>query len=260
MSPIRFLRIYGIELTKLIGASFLLPKYYYHLAKFKKQIWKQDAVERIRFARSKPEIYDWRKRGGVARGPYFHQDLYVAQEIYKAKPIKHVDIGSRVDGFVAHVASFREIEVFDIRENTSTASNIVFKQSNLMDLEDKYHSYTKSLSCLHVVEHLGLGRYGDPIDVNGHKKGLDNLYKMLQEDGILYFSVPIGPLRVEFNSQRVFSLEYLNSLFEGKFDIGDFSYVDDKGDIHRNIVLDSEKLENNCGCYYGCGIFQLAKL
>jgi len=26
-----------------------------------------------------------------------------------------VDIGSRVDGFVAHVASFREIEVFDVR-------------------------------------------------------------------------------------------------------------------------------------------------
>lgn len=260
MSPIRFLRIYGIEVTKLIGASFILPKYYFHLLKFKSQRYKQPAEDRINFGRYRPEIYDWRKRGGVARGPYFHQDLFVAQEIYKYNPEKHVDMGSRVDGFVAHVASFREIEVFDIRENSSTAENIEFKCANLMDLEEKYYSYTKSLSCLHVIEHLGLGRYGDPIDVDGHKKGLENLHKMVQEGGILYFSVPIGPLRIEFNSQRVFSLNYLISLFEGKFEIRDFSFVDDKGDIYRAVDLDSEKLDSNCGCKYGCGIFQLAKI
>lgn len=260
MSPIRFMRIYGIELTKVIGASFLLPKYYYHLFLFKKQAYKQPAKDRMRFARSRPEIYDWRKHGGVARGPYFHQDLFVAQEIYKSSPEKHVDIGSRVDGFVAHVAAFREIEVLDIRENSSTARNIVFNCANLMELNERYYDYTKSLSCLHVLEHLGLGRYGDPIDYNGHIKGFNNLHKMLGKGGKLYFSVPIGPLRIEFNSQRVFSLNYLTQLFDGKFEIKDFSFVDDKGDIMRDVNLDTDKLDNNCGCNYGCGIFQLLRL
>jgi hypothetical protein len=32
--------------------------------------------------------------------------------------------------------------------------------------------YCDSLSCLHALEHFGLGRYGDPIDPRGHEKGI----------------------------------------------------------------------------------------
>src|ERR1035437_8621698 len=69
---------------------------------------------------------------GTANGPYFHQDLFVAKQIYLNKPIKHVDIGSRIDGFIAHVAVFREIELLDIRKLQSKVKNIVFKQVDLM--------------------------------------------------------------------------------------------------------------------------------
>ena len=62
-----------------------------------------------------PVFMDKKAEAGKLRD-YFIQDLYMAQNIFKDNPKKHVDIGSRIDGFVANVASFREIELLDIRD------------------------------------------------------------------------------------------------------------------------------------------------
>ena len=74
------------------------------------------------------QIYDLNDSAGHASGHYFHQDLSVAQDIHKRKPIRHVDIGGRFDGFVAHVASFREIDVFDVRDIDVHLKNVNFIQ------------------------------------------------------------------------------------------------------------------------------------
>lgn len=156
-----------------------------------------------------PVLIDKEDSAGVANGHYFHQDLYVASKIFDNKPLKHVDIGSRIDGFVAHVAVYREIEVLDIRKVKNNVSNIVFRQMDFMNFDDKFINYADSISSLHAIEHFGLGRYGDPIDYNGHIKAIENVYKMLKEGGRFYFSVPIGWQRIEFNAHRVFSLKYI---------------------------------------------------
>jgi len=67
------------------------------------------------------------------------------------------------------------------------------------------------------MEHFGLGRYGDPVNYDGYLLGLNNLYQILKIGGKLYFSVPIGPQRIEFDAHRVFSLSYLLELFYGKY-------------------------------------------
>lgn len=151
-----------------------------------------------------PCLQDWYEEGGTTKSEYFWQDLFVARKIFESKPKTHVDIGSRVDGFVSHVASFREIEVFDVRPITSQIPGVKFKQANLMEPLDTTIDYCDSLSCLHALEHFGLGRYGDPIDPFGHEAGLRNMVKILQQDGLFYLSVPIGIARVEFNAHRVF--------------------------------------------------------
>ncbi|MGA7179932.1 MAG: class I SAM-dependent methyltransferase [Thiobacillaceae bacterium] len=212
------------------------------------------------FAQLNPYPHEKKQQSGTARGHYFHQDLLVARRIHERGPQKHVDIGSRVDGFVAHVASFRNIEVLDIRPLDSKIHNIQFRQADLMSLPPHMAGYCDSLSCLHAIEHFGLGRYGDPIDFEGHIKGLNNLYTILKPGGTLYLSCPIGPQRIEFNAHRVFSLEYLMSLFEGKFKVETFSYVDDHGDLHENVALTSDMVDKNFDCNYGCGIFELEKV
>lgn len=207
-----------------------------------------------------PVLDEKNVESGSASGHYFHQDLVVAQLILKNGPKKHVDIGSRIDGFVAHVATFRAIEVIDIRPLNSSHEHIVFRQADLMALPSDLSEYTDSISCLHVIEHFGLGRYGDPIDPQGHLKGLNSIYKMLRKGGKFYFSTPIGPQRINFNAHRVFSVRYLLDLFEGKYTIDGFHYVDDEGKLNRNVSLTVPEMDHNFGCEFGCGIFELTKI
>ncbi len=207
----------------------------------------------------KPMLFERTATSGGASGHYFIQDLYVAKQIFNHKPIKHIDIGSRVDGFVAHVAVFREIEVFDIREQPDTVEHIIFKQADMMQLPENLLNYTDSLSCLHAIEHFGLGRYGDPLDINGHLKAFENIHKILKKDGIFYFSTPIGKQRIEFNAHRIFSPKYLLNLFAFNYELLKFSYIDDKGVFHENHTLTMQDLSNDLNCLYGCGIFELKK-
>ena len=155
-----------------------------------------------------PCLHDWYEEGGATKSEYFWQDLLVARWIFDAKPQRHVDVGSRVDGFVAHVASFREIEVFDVRPNTSQVPAMLFKQADLMKPTEMHLSdgsgYCDSLSCLHALEHFGLGRYGDPIDPQGYEEGIANMARLIKPGGVYYLSTPIGKERVEFNANRVF--------------------------------------------------------
>jgi SAM-dependent methyltransferase len=156
----------------------------------------------------KPCLHDRYEEGGATKSEYFWQDLLVARAIHAAKPAKHVDIGSRVDGFVAHVASFREIEVFDVRPISTVVPGVVFRQADLMNsaslATDTGGGYCDSLSCLHAIEHFGLGRYGDPVNPQGYQRGIANMAKLLQPGGTFYLSTPIGKERVEFNANWVF--------------------------------------------------------
>ena len=198
--------------------------------------------------------------GGVAKGHYFHQDLLVARRIHQHGPQRHVDVGSRVDGFVAHVAAFRPIEVLDIRPLNSQIPNISFLQGDLMrPLSPALVESTDSLSCLHALEHFGLGRYGDPVDHDGYLKGFANLASMVRRGGRMYLSVPIGPQRIEFNAHRVFAVQTLLDLVKPLFVVERFSYVDDDGDLVEDAGLDAGQVGRNFGCRYGCGILELTR-
>jgi hypothetical protein len=252
----RVLRIFGFDLKIFLYSIYNTFGFFVDFFKLKKQKGKDNSFT---FSRLYPVLNDKNDQGGVMNGHYFHQDLHVARLIFEKKPIRHVDIGSRTDGFVAHVASFRDIEVIDIRTILSKVKNISFRKANLMELQEDLIGYSDSVSCLHAIEHFGLGRYGDPIDYWGYLKGIHNITKIIKSGGHFYFSVPIGPQRIEFNAHRVFSLKYLLDIFKNDFQIISFSYVDDLGEFHENVGLDEKNIDDNFGCTYGCGIFDLLK-
>lgn len=187
---------FGVDLKLMVLALRGLPRYCHDLTRFNSRY--QGKLTLV------PCLHDWYQEGGSTKSEYFWQDLLVAQMIYRANPRKHVDIGSRVDGFVAHVASFRELEVFDVRPIASNVPNVIFRQADLMSLPEDMVACCDSLSCLHALEHFGLGRYNDPLNPEGYRDGLENMAKLLKTGGLMYLSVPIGIERVEFNANRVF--------------------------------------------------------
>ncbi len=206
-----------------------------------------------------PCLHDWYDEAGTTKDEYFWQDLVVARLIYAAKPEKHVDIGSRVDGFVAHVASFRELEIFDIRPITTYIPGVRFKQADLMAAEAPIIDYCDSISCLHALEHFGLGRYGDPIDPTGYVSGIRNMARILRENGCLYLSVPVGIERVEFNANRVFDPQTIIDVADAnQLTLRSLStFSTDKG--LREVVATRENLVEIARLRYSLGIFTFAK-
>jgi SAM-dependent methyltransferase len=251
--------VFGFDPLKTVRSLRGLPYYLRDLQKLKSQ--RLAASREFPFGKFYPCLEDKFSDSGSAKGHYFHQDLLIARRVNLNKPTIHVDVGSRIDGFVAHVASFRTIFVMDIRPLTSNIQNVTFLQADLMaSIKDHLVDYCDSLSCLHAIEHFGLGRYGDPVNYDGYLLGLDNLYRILKKGGKFYFSVPFGPQRIEFNAHRVFSLSYLLEYFEGRYQLDQFSFVDDQGDLNENVPIKASDIENNFNCNYGCGIFEMTKL
>lgn len=239
----------GVNVSALAALKHI-PKYLTQTKLFKRLGGRVD----VRY----PILIDYDDSAGVMKGHYFHQDLYVAQKIYSSQPNRHVDVGSRIDGFVAHVASFRPIEVLDIRPVEAKSKNIQFVQSDLMQSASE-SSLTDSLSCLHTLEHFGLGRYGDPLDPDGHLKGFENLIAKVASGGTFYLSFPISSKeRVEFNAHRVFHPKSpLSWPGSNQLVLEDFAFVDDHGDLHTGADVDAACDSN---LEFGCGIYTFRKL
>lgn len=196
---------------------------------------------------------------GSASGHYFHQDLLVARAIFDRAPERHIDVGSRIDGFVAHVASFRQIDVIDIRP-LEPVQGIRFIQADIMKPPEDLRGVADSVSCLHALEHFGLGRYGDPVEFDGWIAGFRGLTRLLREGGILYLSVPTSShQRVEFNAHRIFSIPFIRDFVEPDFLVEDCAMVLDDGSLLTNVDPDSMEAQASFDANYGCSIWTLAK-
>lgn len=204
-----------------------------------------------------PCVHDWYEEAGATKNEYFWQDLLVAQKICAANPKKHVDIGSRVDGFVAHVASFREIEVFDVRPITSVVPGVVFRQADLMQPAASYEGYCDSLSCLHALEHFGLGRYGDPLDPLGFRRGIASMSRMIRRNGVFYLSVPLGSERVEFNANWVFNpITIIDEAMKHGLVLGELTLINRSG---TSVLQDMAEITALSEQRYSLGVFVFKK-
>ncbi len=255
----QYLVTFGIDPLITIRSFRGIPNFLIDYFKLKKQQPKDNS--HFDFGRFHPCFDDRFAPSGDAKGHYFHQDLLVASRIFVNQPERHIDVGSRVDGFVAHVASFRTIVVADIRPLKTHIRNVESIQVDIMkEVPEELVESCDSLSCLHALEHFGLGRYGDRVCWDGYRIGFDNLLAMLKPGGKFYFAVPVGEQRIEFNAHRVFSIAYLLEMFSGRLRVDDYSYVDDLGDLHESVILDENNIKTNCECLFGCGIFELTKV
>lgn len=256
----RLMRRWGIDLLALRRALRESLRYRRNFRVFRESHSFLEHSSRIPLGDRWPVFGEDADPGGVASGAYFHQDLLVARYIFGNRPTRHVDVGSRIDGFVAHVASFRSIDVIDIRPIHSSVDGINFIQGDLTRLGPEWTGVADSVSCLHALEHFGLGRYGDALDPDGWLVGLEALTRLLAPEGTLYLSVPAGrQQRVEFNAHRVFSIPFMANILRQHYEVVELAFVDDLGNLHRYVPLESESARTSFNAELGCSIWVLRK-
>jgi SAM-dependent methyltransferase len=244
------LRNGGIQPRRLVSAWRGWQRYVRNRAAFRQLL----ADPQWPWARELPMLTEWSDTAG-STGAYFFQDQRVARWIFRAAPRRHVDVGSRLDGFIGSVSVFREVEVIDIRPGPPPVPNVRYHQLDLMkDLPADWVGSTDSLSCLHTIEHFGLGRYGDPIDPDGHLKGLAQLKRMVAPGGLLYLSTPIGPQRIEFDAHRVFAAQTLIDWFADGWTIEQLVVIDDQNQVLEPLDWRASEVAKHFGCHLGVGI------
>jgi predicted SAM-dependent methyltransferase len=211
---------------------------------------------KIHFSSIKTYLNCRHESAAFPSGHYFLQDIWASSLVHILNPKTHVDIGSRVDGFVAQLIPFcKDIEYIDIRKLQADLPSLRFTQADVTKLPHENNSI-QSLSSLHVIEHIGLGRYGDKVDPDGWRLALKNLQRVLAIGGQLLLAVPCGRRRVVFHAHRIFQpsdiVETLNEL-----ELQEFSYI--KDDKARSWVKDA-RLDDVNEFEYACGLFRFTKL
>lgn len=234
----------GNVFYSLIGMPFIIKTYF----AYKRQ---QDK----NFKKTKIWLIpgDIKKPAGDIPKHYFQQDLLVARLIKKAKPKEHIDIASRLDGFIANVLTFMPVKMVDVRPLNHNIEGLSFIEGTAEKLTSIKTNSVESLSCLHAIEHFGLGRYGDPVDLQAIYKAKAEFKRVLKKGGALYVSsVFSSENTIFFNAHRVFNVEFfVNELFKD-FELTEHYLIDDNENIIKNADFEIFNQQQ-----FGCGIFVL---
>lgn len=229
----------------LVGLLYL-PRFISHWVKYRRLAGPQ----KVRMPDMQPCLGDWSPHTPFD-AHYFYQGAWLARQLAKLKPSQHVDIGSSV--LTMSVLSAWVNTIFlDYRPLKSFLPRLVSIAGDILNLPFANGS-VNSLSCLHVIEHIGLGRYGDPLNPEGSVHAALELQRVLRPGGRLFLSLPIGRERVNFNAHRIHSPDSVVKMLP-LLNLIAFSYVDDEGRF-----LECRQPSTAADLQYGCGMFVFEK-
>jgi SAM-dependent methyltransferase len=178
---------------------------------------------------------------------YLYQAVWASTRIASAAPADHVDVGSDIR-FVCNLTALCDVTFLDIRPLEIDLPRLRSIAGSILSMP--FHDLTQeSVSCLHVAEHIGLGRYGDPLDPGGTRKACSELERIVAPGGRLYLSLPVGRERTCFNAHRIHSASSVPRLFP-ELELVEFSLVDDSG----RYVVDTDLFAGDA-LEFGCGLF-----
>ncbi len=243
-AAVSFLKNWGsaiFDYRKILGLAYF-PRYVSHYMRYRSLV----GGEKIKIEDSFPCLSDW-----IPYTPfdphYFHQGLWLAQRLSSARPEVHVDVGSSISA-ISVISAFVPTVFLDYRPLKVSTGNLMPVAGDCLCLPFRDKQLI-SLSCLHVIEHIGLGRYGEPLNRAGTISAGKELSRVLGHGGSLYLSVPVGIERTQFNAQRIYHATSILKIFN-QLKLTEFSLVDDMGNfIYKADIAKADE------CEYGCGLF-----
>lgn len=203
-------------------------------------------AEPMHWADAYPQLHD-RTTTTPIDAHYFYVNGWATRRIIAWRPVRHVDVGSQTT-FANLISAVVPVTFVDYRPLKATLTGLDSLRASILELPFADCS-VESLSCLHVAEHIGLGRYGDPLDPQGTRKAAKELTRVLQRGGNLYFAVPVGKPRLCFNAHRVHTVERICEYFS-ETELMELSGVHDDGRFVEKVGL-----SEFAGSDYACGFF-----
>lgn len=243
---------YGLDARRVRESIRNIPRYVATLRAYQHAQGRVGGMP-VSLRSMQPHLADIREAAGNFDAEYLYQDWWVAREVHRRQPVRHVDIGSRLDGFVSHLLVFRAVEFVDVRPIALSIDGFTGVQQDARSMSAFEDGSVDSVSCLHALEHVGLGRYGDPVDPLGSAAVAREICRIVSPGGRAYVSMPVGQERLEFNGQRVFAPGSVLGMFD-QLDLEKFSAVDDDGVFHEE-----ESPSTYVGARDACGIFVFRK-
>ncbi len=255
-------------LEKYFSKSFLslwLLRQYFQVKRLSKSNYLKDLWKFRQISKEKPRIdgmkilnKDLQRMLGDKTEKTGFDSHYVYHSAWAARVLKeegikkHVDIGSH-HYYATLVSAFIPLHYYDYRPMEIHLSGLSSEKADLTQLGFDDNSLS-SLSCMHVEEHIGLGRYGDPIQPDGDLIEMSEPSRVLKSKGHLLFVVPIGRPRVCFNAHRIHNpVEILNCFKD--LDLIEFAVVTDSSVYSRN-VNPSDYIDQT----YACGMYHFRKI
>jgi SAM-dependent methyltransferase len=181
---------------------------------------------------------------------YIYHTAWAARKVKEIGASHHVDISSSLY-FSSIISAFIPVHFYDFRPAKLNLSNLVSAPANLSKLSFEDNSIA-SLSCMHTVEHVGLGRYGDAIDPEGDVEAAHELARVTKKGGSLIFVVPVGKPRIQFNAHRIYSYQMVIDMFP-TLTLKEFSLIPDNaldhGMVYNATQAQSDKQLYGCGCF-----------
>lgn len=186
---------------------------------------------------------------------YIYHTAWAARILVEKNIQKHIDVSSSLY-FSSIVSAFIPIDFYDYRPANIQLSDLQSHEGNLLALPFKSNS-VQSLSCMHTIEHIGLGRYGDVLDPEADLKAIAECIRVLAPGGIFLFVTPIGGSpQIEFNAHRIYTFERIMNYFKDLV-LEEFAFIpehDNRGGLIRHANPDLTQRE-----HYGCGCFLFSK-
>ncbi len=184
---------------------------------------------------------------------YVYHPAWAARILKRIDPELHVDIGSSLF-FVSVISAFVAVKFYDFRPAQLRLDGLEVLTADACNLQFEDRSI-RSLSCMHVIEHIGLGRYGDPLDPNADLKAMSELQRVLSVGGDLLFVVPLGRPRVVFNAHRIYSYGQIIAQFP-ELTLNEFALIPQSGPEGLIIGASEERASEED---YGCGCFWFSR-
>jgi glycosyltransferase involved in cell wall biosynthesis/SAM-dependent methyltransferase len=182
---------------------------------------------------------------------YIYHPAWAARVLAAVRPQRHTDISSTLT-FCSIVSAFIPVDFYDYRPAPLQLTGLNSLPADLLALPFEDGS-VESLSCMHVLEHVGLGRYGDALDPDGDLKAIRELCRVLAPGGSLLVASPVGQPKVHFNAHRVYRHREFLTWF-GDLELAEFALIPDGPAVNGLIYDAPEHLVDaqsyGCGCYW----------